>query len=276
CVIVDVMRVGPASGMATHPAQGDVMQSRWGTHGDHPIVVLSPSTVAEAYSLTIEAVNISEMLRVPVILLSDAVVGHLRERIELPDPLHISLIERKMTKQPPDQYKPYAAGEDGVPEFAEMGSGYRYHICSNVHNEFGFPTDSGHVEADILARRLQRKIDLHQDKITFYKTYDVEDAEILLVAYGCVARSAKDAVKIMRREGVKLGLLQLQTLWPFPAEIVRKLSEGVKAVIVPEMNLGQLINEVRACSRKNVVGVNKVDGTVISPREIIAKVKEVK
>lgn len=276
CVIVDVMRVGPASGMPTHPSQGDVMQARWGTHGDHPIVVLCPATVKEAYDLTFEAVNISEMMRVPVILLSDAIVGHIRERIELPEPGSIKLVERKRTTLPPEQYMPFAAGEDCVPEFADRGNGYRYHLCSNVHNEWGFPADSGHEIADRLIRRLHKKIDVFQERVTYYKTYQSEDAEVMIVAYGSVARSAKDAVSILRKENVRAGLLQLQTIWPFPAAIVAKYCAGVKAVVVPEMNMGQLIGEVRLAAGCKAVGVNRADGMAISPQEIIEQVKAVK
>lgn len=276
CVIVNVMRVGPGSGMATLPAQGDVMQSRWGTHGDHPVVVLSPSNVKEVFDLTIEAINISEMIRVPVILLSDAAVGHIRERVELPDPSDIDIINRRKTNLPPDQYKPYAAGEDCVPDFADRGNGYRYHMCSNNHTEMGFPVDSDSDVADKLSRRLDKKISVFQDKITYYKTFDAEDADILIVAYGCVARSAKEAVTMMRKEGVKLGLLQLQTLWPFPDGIVKKFSAGAKKIIVPEMNMGQLIREVRLSSGKDATGVNRADGRVITPQQIIDAVKAVK
>ncbi len=275
CLIVDVMRVGPASGMPTHPSQGDVMQSRWGTHGDHPMVVLSPATVTEAYNLTVEAINISEKLRTPVILLSDAIVGHLKEKIEVPE--KVKLINRKMTRQPAEKYLPFATGEDCIPEFAERGQdGYRYHMCSNVHNELGFPNDSGHDAAERMLKRIHRKIEIHQDEITFYNTFDVEDAEILIIAYGCVTRSAKDAVKTLRQEGIKAGLLQLQTIWPFPDKIVRRFTANVKTVVVPEMNLGQLISEVRLNSCAEVVGLNRADGLVISPQAIIDKVKEVK
>lgn len=276
CVVVNVMRVGPASGMPTHPSQGDVMQSRWGTHGDHPIVVLCPATVKEAFDLTIEAVNISEMMRVPVILLSDAIVGHIRERIELPEPGSVKLIERKRTTLPPEQYMPFAAGEDCVPDFADRGNGYRYHLCSNVHNEWGFPADSGHETADRLIRRLHKKIEVFRERITYYKTYAAEDAEVMIVAYGSVARSAKDAVKALRAENVRAGLLQLQTIWPFPADAVARYCAGAKAIIVPEMNMGQLINEVSLAAGKTAVGVNRADGMAISPQEIIEKVKAVK
>ncbi len=276
CVVIDVMRMGPASGMPTYASQMDVMQARWGTHGDHPIVALCPATVSEAYDLTIKAVNISEKLRTPVLIMSDAVVGHLKEKIELPDPQMIEIVNRKVTEKSPQEYEPYATGEDCIPEFAPRGeNGYRYHVCSNVHLESGFPADSGHDAADRLLKRLHRKIELHKEEITFYKGFDIEDASVLIVAYGCTARSAKDAYLKMREEGVNVGLLQLQTLWPFPADIVRRASEHAETVIVPEMNLGQLIGEVRQNVNCKVVGVNKANGIMISPKEIIETIKEV-
>ncbi|MDD2212459.1 MAG: 2-oxoacid:acceptor oxidoreductase subunit alpha [Clostridia bacterium] len=277
CVVVDVQRGGPSTGLPTLPAQGDVMQARWGTHGDHPIVVLSPATVAEAFDLTVQAINLSELLRTPVILLSDAVVGHIREKVEIPSADSLKLIERKITNKSPEQYQPYVAGEDGVPEFAYRGKGYRYHITSNIHDEAGFPATNNHEVADSLLRRLHAKIDYYKDELTFYKEEQCADAEFLIIAYGCVARSAKEAVHDLRKEGIKAGLLQLQTLWPFPAEIVQKYCAGVKKVIVPEMNLGQLINEVKLNAlNKDVIGVNRVDGRMITPQEIAEKVKEVK
>lgn len=277
CVVVDVQRGGPSTGLPTLPAQGDVMQTRWGTHGDHPIVVLSPATVAEAFDLTVKAINLSELLRTPVILLSDAVVGHLREKVEIPSADSLKLIERKMTKKPPEDYKPYVAGEDGVPEFANRGNGYRYHITSNIHDEAGFPATNNHEVADALLKRLHEKIENYRDELTFYQDFQCEDAEVLIIAYGCAARSAKEAVNTLRAEGIRAGLLQLQTIWPFPAEVVKKYSQGVKAILVPEMNMGQLINEVKSnVLSKYVVGVNRVDGRMITPREIVEKAKEVK
>ena len=277
CVVIDVMRVGPASGMPTHPAQGDVMQARWGTHGDHPVVALCPATVQEAYELTIEAVNLSEQLRTPVLILSDAIVGHLKEKILIPDAKDIKVKNRKVTSKSCEEYKPYETGSDGIPEFAPRGSGgYRYHVCSNIHNENGFPADSGYEVADKLLKRLQKKIDLHKEQVTFYKTFSVQDADVLLIAYGCTARSAKDAIILLRDRGVKAGLLQLQTLWPFPGEIVEQLSKKAKCVFVPEMNLGQLVHEVKLHTKCRTVGINKADGTAISPHEIAENIgKEV-
>lgn len=275
CVIVDVQRGGPSTGLPTLPAQGDVMQARWGTHGDHPIVALCPATVQEAFDLTIKAFNISELVRNPVILLSDAIVGHLREKMVIPDESEIEIINRRETELPPDQYKPCKGGPDYVPDYARPGSGYRYHVTSNVHDEEGFPATYSHKAADELIRRLHKKIDYYKDKLTYYKSYGAEDADVLIVAYGCTARSAKDTVRILRDGGIKAGLLQLQTLWPFPYDVVEDYAKGAKLVVVPEMNMGQIIGEVERSINRKAIGVNRFDGKMISPAEIVGAIKGV-
>ncbi|MBC7330855.1 MAG: 2-oxoacid:acceptor oxidoreductase subunit alpha [Synergistetes bacterium] len=275
CVIVNVQRGGPSTGLPTLPAQGDVMQSRWGTHGDHPIVVLTPATVQEAFDLTIKAFNISELVRNPVILLSDAVVGHLKEKMVMPDESEIEIITRRETKLPPEEYKPFKGGEDFVPDYAYPGTGYRYHMTSNVHDEEGFPATYNHEVADKLIRRLHRKIDYYRDKLTYYKSYEAEDAEILIVAYGCTARSAKDAVRILRDAGLKAGLLQLQTLWPFPYDVVEDYAKRARLVAVPEMNMGQLIGEVERAIKRKALAINRVDGRMIAPAQIVEAIKGV-
>jgi 2-oxoglutarate ferredoxin oxidoreductase subunit alpha len=278
CVIVDVQRGGPSTGLPTLPAQGDVMQARWGTHGDHPIIVLAPSTVRETYDLTITAFNFAEKFRTPVILLSDAVVGHLREKIVLPDPSEIKLEERKAPTVPPADYIPYRADEDGVPPFVPVGRGYRYHMTSNMHDESGFPATNNHAVARSLMERLHKKIEKHLDEIVLTDEIATEDAEVLIFAYGASARSAKAAVKLARAQGLKAGLLKAKTLWPFPAREVKRLAERVKAIIVPEMNTGQLVGEVERAVRRlpvDVLPLNRYDGLMIPPDDILAKIKEV-
>jgi len=272
-VIVDVMRGGPASGMATLPSQMDVMQARWGCHGDHPIIVLCPATVPECYEIAVKACNLSELTRCPVIILSDAIVGHLRERIELPNPETLHIVGRKYTDQSPDEYLPFAAGEDGVPFFAERGTAYRYHVCSNVHGENGFPADNNHEYADKLIRRLHRKLENYEQEILTCKEWGTEDCDTLIIAYGCVARSAYDAAAELRGAGVKAGVLQLQSLWPFPARLVRTLCARAKRVIMPEINCGQLIREARLAAGCPIEGLNRWDGSVITPAQIIEKVR---
>lgn len=273
-VIVDVMRGGPASGMSTLPSQMDVMQARWGCHGDHPIIVLSPATVTECYELTIKAFNLSELIRQPVIILSDAIVGHLRERIELPDPSTVKIVNRKMTDKPPEEYAPFAAGEDGVPFFAERGTGYRYHMCSNVHTEQGFPADTNHEAAAKLITRLHQKLENYADEITCYQFFGPEEYDVLIISYGCVTRAARDAEKALNAEGRPAAVLQLQSLWPFPKKVVADYAARARKVLMPEINLGQLIDQVRLSVTCPVEGLNRCDGAEITPRQIVEKVRE--
>jgi 2-oxoglutarate ferredoxin oxidoreductase subunit alpha len=278
CVVIDVQRGGPSTGLPTLPAQMDVMQSRWGTHGDHPCVVLCPSTVYECYTLTFQAVNFSEMLRTPVIVLSDAVVGHLREKVVLPAAGQLPMIDRKLTTVAPAAYLPFKPDEDGVPPFVSYGKGYRYHMTSNNHDEGGYPATNNHQIADTLLRRLHNKLEHYRRDIVLTEEYLTGDADVIVFAYGSTARSAYSAVEAARQQGLKAGLVKALTLWPFPAEVVRKYGEKVKAVVVPEMNLGQLVGEVeralKDCAAR-VQPLNRVDGLMITPQQIITTIKEV-
>lgn len=269
-VVVDVMRVGPSTGMPTSPSQGDVMQARWGTHGDHPVVALCPSAVGEVFRLTVEAFNIAETLRVPALVLMDEVIGHMREKVAVPEPGEIPVRERKRAAGPREDFRPYRAEADGVPPMAVLGQGYRFHTTGLYHDERGFATgDPG--RADALIRRLHHKLDLARDRITFTQAEAVEDAEVLVVAYGSSARAALRAVRLARERGVRAGLLRLVTLWPFPATAVRRAAARARAVLVPEMNLGQLVGEVeRALGGAAAVRpLNKVDGELFHPEEIL-------
>lgn len=279
CVIVNVQRGGPSTGMPTLPAQMDVMQARWGTHGDHPIIVLCPSTVYEYYMLTIKAVNFSEMLRMPVIILSDAVVGHLREKVVLPDISEIEIVERKKATVPPEEFLPFKPDADDVPPFVSYGKGYRYHMTSNNYDEGGYPATNNHQVADKLLRRLHNKIEKRRGEIVMTEEIMMDDAEVAIFAYGCTARSAYSAVEIARAQGLKVGLIKALTLWPFPREVVEKYGDKVQAVIVPEMNMGQLVGEVERALKDKKAGVrplNRFDGKMITPEQIVSAVKEVK
>lgn len=279
CVIVDVQRGGPSTGMPTLPSQMDVMQARWGTHGDHPIVVLCPSTVYEYYILTIKAINFSEMLRTPVILLADAIVGHLREKVIIPDSSEIELVERKRAALPAKDFLPFKPDDDDVPPFMPYGIGYRYHMTSNNYDEGGYPATNDSQVAVKLLTRLHRKVERRRDEIIMTEEIMMEDADIALFAYGCTARSAHSAVETARRQGIKLGLIKALTLWPFPREVVEKYGDKVKAIIVAEMNMGQLVGEVeRALKGKKaaVRQVNRFDGKMITPDQILDAVKEVR
>ena len=224
--------------------------------------------------MAIKAFNLAELIRQPVIILSDAIVGHLRERIELPDPSTVKIINRKMTDKPPEEYAPFEAGEDDVPFFAERGTAYRYHMCSNVHTEKGFPADTNNAVAAKLITRLHRKLDNYADEITCYKFFGAEDYDVLITAYGCVTRAARDAAKVLNAEGRKVGVLQLQSLWPFPKAVVAEYAAKARKVLMPEINLGQLIDQVRLATDRPVEGLNRCDGAEIRPEQIIEKVRE--
>ncbi len=274
CVVVNVMRAGPSTGMPTLPSQGDVMQARWGTHGDHPSIVLCPASVKEVFTLTVTAVNFSEKFRMPVILLMDEVIGHLREKVILPQPESISIIDRPRPNCPPEWYKPYEDTKSGVPPMAAFGDGYRYHITGLTHDIMGFPTTKKD-EVEYLMQRLFRKIRQAFDEIMLYETFLMEDATTAIIAYGCVSRSAKSAVLQLRKEGMRVGLLKLTTLWPFPRIAVESLPEHVQSLIVPEMNMGQIYREVVRVNKgqRRVRKVNRIDGELMTPQEIMVGVK---
>ena len=274
CLIVDVQRLGPSTGRPTSPSQGDVMQARWGTHGDHPIIALAPSSVRETFDLTVQAFNFAERYRTPVILLMDEVIGHMRERVELPDPATIVRAERAGTTVPPEWYKPYENLTTDVPPLVPFGEGYRYHITGLHHDERGYPTER-QDEVEPWLERIFRKIERGLSDILLYDSDGVEDAETLVVAYGATARSARQAVELARGRGRKVGLLKLKTIWPFPEEVVEQAAERLHHVVVPEMNMGQLVLEVeRVVGRHKVRRVNRADGEMIQPAQILAAIEE--
>lgn len=275
CVVVNAQRGGPSTGSPTKPSQGDMMQARWGTHGDHPIIALAPSTVNEILTLTIKAFNFSEKYRTPVILLLDEVIAHMREKVEIPAPEDVEVINRKKPTVPPEEYLPFKPGEDGVPSMANFGEGYRYHITGLIHNEKGLPT-ANPQEIDAFIRRLHNKILKNIKDIIINKKYSLDDAKIALIAYGSVARAAERTVKLAREEGLKVGLLKLLTIWPFCFEEVNRLAQKVDLIIVPEMNLGQMVLEVERASQGKcrVVPYGRVDGELINPIEILRKIRE--
>ena len=269
CVVVNVMRGGPSTGLPTSPAQGDVQMARWGTHGDHPIIVLATSSVSDSFTLTIKAFNLSEQFRVPVILLSDEVVAHTRECVQLPDPAEIRIINRLKPSVPPDWYKPYEGDNRGVPAMAAFGDGYRHHVTGLIHDELGFPTEKPN-EILNFQQRLTQKITRGFPKIMMTKAYRLEEAEVCIIAYGSVARSAMRAVDEARQQGVRAGLLQLVTLFPFPRSHVMPILKQCRAVLVPEMNTGQISREVQRVNQGvcNVVKHNRIDGQFITPDEL--------
>lgn len=271
-VVVNVQRAGPSTGLPTSPAQGDVMQARWGTHGDRAVIVLSPGSVLESFHITVQAVNFAEKYRTPVILLLDEVIGHMRERVELPEASELTIIDRKKPSVAPEDYEAYKPDSDQIPPMAAFGEGYLHHVTGLTHTYKGLPTQDAKV-ADELVRRLNTKIDDAADEITLYTEHFLEDAEIVVVAYGGTARAAISAVKKAREQGIKAGLLKLITLWPFPGKLIQTIAGQAHTMIVPEMNYGQLVGEVQRYAGLNkVVPVNRIDGSFFEPEEILAPI----
>jgi len=272
CVIVDVQRGGPSTGLPTAPSQGDVMQARWGTHGDHPIIALCPSSVAEVFALTVEAFNFSENYRTPVILLLDEVIGHMREPLDFEAFRDIEIVDRMTTDVPPEWYFPYDETRS-VPPLVSFGEGFRYHITGLLHDRAGFPTYRKD-EINPWWRRVFAKIDDNRDRIVMYSADGIEDARTMVLAYGSTARAAAHAIELARRKRYKVGLLVLKTIWPFHDSLIEELTAGANRVIVPEMNLGQLALEVeRVLGRRKVRRVNRVDGELVSPRQILEAIE---
>ncbi len=272
CVVVDVMRGGPSTGMPTRPSQGDVMQARWGTHGDHPIVALAPASVAEIYELTARAFAIADRFRVPTLLLYDEVIGHVRERVDL-EAVELPRAERPRPTDGPESYRPYAAGRDLVPPLADLGTGYRFHVTGLMHDESGRPTDDPAVVGP-LQRRLQEKLERGRDAIVSCEETMLDDADVAIVAYGIAARAAARAVEMARAHGVRAGLFRPRTIWPFPDRELRAVASRVRAIVVAEMNLGQLALEVErvVAGAVPVDGCFRADGLPLTPEEIAARV----
>lgn len=274
-VVVNVMRGGPSTGLPTLPSQGDVMQARWGTHGDHPIIVLTPASVRESYDMTIQAFNMAEKYRVPVILLLDEIIGHVYEKVSLPDPDSLKIINRKKPDCKPEEYLAYKIDDTLIPAMANFGEGYRYHVTGLVHDETGFPTNDT-KKIDAMLNRLLGKLDKYQDEILQWEETDLEDAEIAIVTYGSSARSSRVALRKAREEGIPAGMLRIQTLWPFPTRAINQLARQVSHIIVPELNLGQIAHEVEhaVAGQCPVLRENRINGDPIHPDDILKKIKE--
>lgn len=275
CVVVNVMRGGPSTGLPTMPSQGDVMQAKWGTHGDHPIIALAPSSVREAFDLTVTAFNLSEQYRTPVILLMDEVIAHLNEKVFFPSPEEISVVNRIKPNGRKEDYLPYEFTPSGVPPMADFGSGYRFHVTGLAHDETGFPTNN-HQKVQELYERLDRKIDARRDEIIEVEEYQLEDADTVIVAYGSVARSARHVIKTAQSESVRVGMLRLKTIWPFAESHIKKILGSVNRIIVPEMNSGQLAHEIE-CAVKGKVPVekiSKINGMPVTPQDILTVLEE--
>ncbi len=276
-VVVDVMRGGPSTGLPTKPAQADIMQAKWGTHGDSPAIVLYPDSVLESYELSIRAFNLAEKYRTPVVLLSDEVLGHMTEAVKLPDIKDVKIINRIKPNVPPDWYKHYEDNPKYRHPVASYGEGYRFHVTGLAHDSHGFPTNRPD-EIDIMMTRLRKKITHHLDDLVQIESFNMDDAKVAIIAAGITSRSAKSAVLTARKNDRKLGLVRPLTIWPFPDDAIRKELENVKTIIVPELSQGQLLHQVERvlykCKKKKVIPIQKVNGKLITPEEILKAVKE--
>jgi len=277
CVVFNVMRGGPSTGMPTGPSQSDVMCAKWGTHGDHATIALMPASVQECYDMVAEAFSLAEKYRMPVHVLPDEIIAHMRERIEFREPGEIEITPRKAPTVPPEQYKPYDTSFGDVPPLANFGSGYRYHVTGLNKMQDGFPTTKAEiVQAE--EERQVRKVDACIDDIVTFEEYMLDDAEVVVVAYGSTSRSARYAVNAAREQGINAGMFRIKTFWPFPDKQIKALAAKVKGFIIPEMNLGMCSIELERCAQGKipVLGIFRVDGEPINPEQIVEKIKEVK
>ena len=285
CVVVNVMRGGPSTGLPTKPSQSDIMQARWGNHGDAPAIALYPNSVSESYALSIRAMNLAEKYRTCVVLLSDEVLGHMREPIELPDLSQVKIVRRITPTKPPEWYQHYPDNPKYPMPKASFGEGYRFHVTGLSHDAKGFPTNRAD-ETKVLMDRLRNKIAHHIDDIVQIENYKMQDAKIAIFAAGITSRAAKEAVVIARKKGIKVGMMRPLTIWPFPDALVKKYLGDKKAIIVPELNEGQLSLELKRVmggiwnyeirKTKKIKEINRTDGLLITPDQILQSIMEVK
>jgi len=274
CVVVDVQRAGPSTGQATKCGQGDIMQARWGSHGDYNTIALLPNSVQEMSDLTIRAFNLAEAYRTPVVVLADEIIAHMTERANIPSPNDVEIINRRKPK-PGD--KLFFGGED-IPPMPAMGEGFNVAVTGSTHDERGFRVTADPMTHRRLVRRLHRKIEQDQEKIAEYELDNAENSDIGVVSYGCTSRAAYEAVERAREDGLAAGHIRLKTMWPFPHWAVRIMAESAKTIIVPEMNLGQALYEVQRAveGKASITALNKIGGDeMITPEEILAKIAEV-
>jgi 2-oxoglutarate ferredoxin oxidoreductase subunit alpha len=275
CVVVNVQRGGPSTGLPTMVGQADMMQARWGSHGDYELIALSPQSPQEAFDLTIDAFNLSESYRVPVMFMMDECVGHMTEKVVIPDPEEIDVVPRVLSDKKPGEYLPYEVNGRPVPEFVRAGDGYRFHTTGLTHDERGYPVMSAECQEDNV-NRLMNKIRLNAADIIRFEEEEVEGADVVVVAYGITARVTRAAIDMARAEGVKVGFLRLVVVWPFPEERIRELASKVKAFVVPEINLGQMVLEVERCAagKAPAILVPHAGGGVHNPEDICRAIVE--
>ena len=273
CVFVDVQRAGPSTGLPTQPAQGDMMQARWGSHGDYGIIALSPNSPQECFDLTIKAFNLSEQYRVPVLFMMDECVGHMTERVVIPPADQIEITPRKFYSGPKEDYMPYGTNGDMVPMMVKAGDGFNIHVTGLTHDERGYPSMTVPTQEKLIPR-LVNKIKKNAHKIVEYVEDQVDGADVVVVTYGITSRVSIPAIEQARKEGLKVGHLRLVVVWPFPEERIRELASKVKAFVVPELNLGQMVLEVERCAsgKARVELVGHAGGTVHNPKDIYSAI----
>lgn len=269
CVVVNVQRGGPSTGLPTMVGQADMMQARWGSHGDYEIIAMCPQSPQEAFDLTIDAFNLSELYRVPVIFLMDECVGHMTEKVVIPPADEIEVVPRALTVEPPDRFLPYRANGRLVPEFARAGDGYRFHTTGLTHDERGYPAMNAETQEKSV-RRLIDKIIGNADKIVRFDEEDTDGADVVLVTYGITARVARMGIDLAKKKGLKVGVIRLIVVWPFPEKRIRELAGKIKAFVVPEINCGQMVLEVERCAagRATTTLVSHAGGGVHDPNTI--------
>jgi 2-oxoglutarate/2-oxoacid ferredoxin oxidoreductase subunit alpha len=275
CVFVDVQRGGPSTGLPTLPAQSDMMQAKWGSHGDYEIIALCPNSPQECFDLTIKAFNLAEEFRVPVMFMMDEVVGHMTEKVVIPPADQIDVVPRRHTRKSVDEYLPYETNGDQVPEMAHAGEGYKFHVTGLTHDERGYPNMTPQVQ-DKLVRRLQTKIRDAADRIALFQEEQLEGADVVVISYGITSRVAQRAIEAAREQGLCVGKLRLITAWPFPENKIRELAASVKAFVVPELNLGQMVREVEraAAGQAKTFAVSHAGGGVHNPQDILKVIVE--
>jgi len=275
CVFMDVQRGGPSTGLPTLPAQGDMMQARWGSHGDYGMIALCPSSPQECFDLSIRAFNLAERFRNPVMLMLDECVGHMTEKVVIPAATELQVTPRRYTKKAPEDFHLFEPAADLVPDMVRAGEGYNIHVTGLTHDEIGY-ADLTVARQDSLVRRLQQKLTVARDEIDSYEMDQVDGADVVVVSYGITSRIARRAIQMARAEGIKVGSLRLITVWPFPEEVIRSIAGLSRAIVVPELNLGQISLEVERCAggRAAVIPVTHAGGSVHKPEAILEAIRK--
>jgi 2-oxoglutarate ferredoxin oxidoreductase subunit alpha len=275
CVFVDVQRGGPSTGLPTLPAQADMMQAKWGSHGDYSIIALCPNSPQECFDLTITAFNLSEEFRVPVMMMLDECVGHMTEKVVIPEPAQIDITPRRFTTKPPSEFLPFQPEADLVPDMVRAGDGYRFHVTGLTHDERGYPSMNLETQ-DKVVRRLQDKLKPFANGRALCETEALDDADVVVVSYGITSRVAQRAIQMARARGIRAGKFRIISAWPFPEQHIRELAGRVKAFVVPELNLGQMVHEVEraAAGKSKVVPVTHAGGSVHNPDAILNAIVE--